>query len=306
MGLEALAPSPRGASVTVGTFDGLHVGHRALIAAALRASSEHGLTSTVISWDRHPNETLRPERVPPLLCSAERKAELIAAAGVERLVVLRFSAELSRWTPERFVDSVLVGGLAAGWVTVGSDWRFGHRAAGDVGLLRRLGEERGFGVTAAPLVEVEGAPVSSSRVRQVVAEGDIETAARLLGRPFDVEGVVVHGDGRGASLGYPTANLAVAPALLRPARGIYAGEAYTAAGRWPAAISVGTNPTFRSEESPPERVEAFLLDFDGDLYEVPLRLAFRRRLRDERTFDSVDELVAQIARDVEETRSLTC
>ena len=305
-GLEALVPPPEGSSITIGTFDGLHVGHRALVATARAAASEHGVKSTVITWDRHPNETLRPDRVPPLLCSQDRKAELIADSGVDLLVVLRFCTELSRWPPERFVDQVLVDGLSARWVNVGSDWRFGHRAAGDVGLLERLGAARGFGVSAAPLVEIDGAPVSSSRVRGAVADAEMELASRLLGRPFELEGVVVHGDGRGGSLGYPTANLAVASELLRPPRGIYAGEARSAGGRWPAAISVGTNPTFRSGEEAPERVEAFLLDFHGDLYGASLRLGFRRRLRDERSFDSVEELVDQIARDVEETRALTC
>jgi riboflavin kinase / FMN adenylyltransferase len=307
VGLDRLTPSPGGSVVTVGTFDGLHVGHRALIAATTRMAGERDLSATVITWDRHPNATLRPERVPPLLTSPERKFELIADMGPDVLVVLPFDEELSRWPPERFVDRVLVAGLSAKSVIVGAGWRFGHRAAGDVGLLTQLGRTRGFEVTAMELVEVDGEPVSSSRVRSAVEDGDMPLAARLLGRPFDVQGIVSHGAHRGKGLGYPTANLSLPSGLLYPRTGVYAGEAHIRDhGPHAAAVNVGVNPTFGGGAENPVGVEAFLLDFDGDLYGETLRVGFLRRLRDELRFASVDDLVAQMARDVEETRALTC
>jgi riboflavin kinase/FMN adenylyltransferase len=306
VGLESLEPPSGGSAVTVGTFDGLHVGHRALVARILDAADD-GLVSTVLTWDRHPFVTLRPDRVPPLLSSVARKIELIEEAGVDVCVVLAFDRELSTWPPERFASEVLAAGLGARRVIVGEGWRFGHRAAGDVDLLRRLGTELNFAVDAIGLEGARGEVVSSTRVRGAITSGDMELVAALLGRRFDIDGEVVRGAARGVALGYPTANLAVDPALACPARGVYAGRAF-AEGAWhPAAINVGVNPTFGGDEaSTPIQIEAYLLDFDGDLYGTQLRVEFWRRLRDELRFGSVDELVEQIGEDVEATRALTC
>ena len=305
VGLDALEPAPSGSAVTVGTFDGLHVGHRALVARTIEAA-KGGLESTVLTWDRHPLATLRPDRVPLLLSSQRRKIELIEGAGVDVCAVLAFDRELSTWPPERFAAEVLATGLGARKVVVGDGWRFGHRAAGDVDLLRRLGEKLNFKVDAMDLAATGGEVVSSTRVRAAVTAGDMELAAILLGRHFDIDGGVVKGDRRGTAIGYPTANLDVDPALACPARGIYAGRAL-AHDQWHrAAINVGVNPTFGGDPSTtPLQIEAYLLDFDGDLYGTELRVEFWRRLRDELRFDSVDELVAKIAEDVEATRALT-
>jgi riboflavin kinase / FMN adenylyltransferase len=306
VGRDSLGRLEGGSAVTIGTFDGVHLGHRALIARAISEAADEGITSAAITWDRHPNITLRPDRVPPLLTSPERKIELLESTGIDLLVVLPFDKELSSWPPERFATDVLATGLNARSVFVGAGWRFGHKAAGDVQLLEKLGAELGFDASGIELSKYAGEPVSSSRVRRAVLEGDVTEAEALLGRPFDVDGVVVRGAGRGVGLGWPTANLEIDDGLARPLRGIYAGRA-RAGGSWhPAAISVGVNPTFGGDEAAPPVVEAFLLDFDGDLYGETLRVEFWKRLRDEQKFDSVDDLVAQIALDVEATRSLTC
>jgi riboflavin kinase/FMN adenylyltransferase len=307
VGLQSLRPPEGGSAVTVGTFDGVHLGHRALIARTIAEASERSLASVVVTWDRHPNETLRPERAPKLLTSPERKSELLASTGIDVLAVLPFDRELSMWPPERFATAVLADGLGARRVFVGAGWRFGHKAAGDVTLLEKLGAELGFDATGLSLTTHDGSPVSSSRAREAVAAGDVELAEVLLGRPFDVDGTVVKGAGRGIGLGFPTANFEVTPKLVRPRRGVYAGRARVEATWYPAAINVGVNPTFGGDEaSTPIMVEAYLLDFRGDLVGANLRVEFLKRLRDELKFDSVDELVAQMARDVEATRALTC
>jgi riboflavin kinase/FMN adenylyltransferase len=299
VGLDALAAPAEGSSIAIGTFDGVHAGHRALIARSVRAAAEAGHLSVVVTWDRHPSLTLRPEAAPPQLTSLTRKVELIASLGVERLALLPFDEALSRWPPERFATEVLARGLGARSVWVGTGWRFGHKASGDLALLGRLGVELGFDTREVPLLERAGGPVSSTRVRTAVAEGELALAARLLERDFDIEGVVVHGEHRGKALGYPTANLAVEAGLAWPPRGVYAGEGLIDGRRLKAAINVGYNPQFGGDESSPLRIEAHLLDFSEEIYGRTLRIAFARRLRDERVFDSVPDLVAQIGRDVE-------
>lgn len=307
VGLQSLRPPEGGSAVTVGTFDGVHLGHRALIARTIAEASERSLASVVVTWDRHPNETLRPERAPKLLASPERKTELLASTGIDVLAVLPFDRELSMWPPDRFASAVLADGLGARSVFVGAGWRFGHKAAGDVTLLEKLGAELGFDATGLSLTTHDGSPVSSSRVREAVAAGDVELAEVLLGRPFDVDGTVVKGAGRGIGLGFPTANFEVAPKLVRPRRGVYAGRARVESTWYSAAINVGVNPTFGGDEATtPVMVEAYLLDFEDDLVGTTLRVEFLKRLRDELKFDSVDDLVAQMARDVEATRALTC
>lgn len=306
VGLDALVPPGEGSVVAIGTFDGVHVGHRTLIDSAVaraRAAQKH---AAVVTWDRHPLVTLRPDAVPPLLTTPERKVELFSETGIDLLVVLPFDVDLSRMSPERFVREVLVEGLGATAVLVGANWRFGHKAAGDLQLLQNLGERLDFEATGLDLAEVDGAPVSATRVRAAVAEGDMSLAAALLGRPFDVDGMVLRGDRRGTKLGYPTANLALDDSLAHPPRGVYGGRA-RAFGRWyAAATNVGVNPTFGGDpDSSPWRVEAYLLDFSGDLYDQVIRVEFQERLRDEEKFDSVDALVAQMAEDVHLVRAST-
>jgi riboflavin kinase / FMN adenylyltransferase len=307
-GLEELAPPAEGSAVVIGTFDGVHAGHRSLIRRAVAYAGTFEARSVCVTWDRHPTQTLAPLKVPPLLTSPARKEELLEATGVDALAILPFHTEFTRWEPERFVRQILVEGLRARAVFVGEGFRFGHRASGDSGTLLELGRRLGFSAHSVPLLHLAGARVSSTRIRTAVAEGDVETASLLLGRPFDLDGMVVRGNARGAALGYPTANLdAIDPALARPRRGIYAGCAGIDGTRWGAAISVGTNPTFSEGGAPlPERVEAHLIDFAGDLYGRRLRVEFWRRLRDELKFDSPGDLVAQMDEDVRAARQLTC
>lgn len=276
---EELGTRPR--AVAIGTFDGVHLGHRRVLGTAVEA----GQTPTVVTFDPHPRAVLGYQV--ELLTTLQRRLELIADAGVEEALVVDFTEELSRLPPEEFAERVLRP-IGSEVVVAGEDFRFGHRRAGDLALLGRLG----FDVRPAPLLE----GVSSGRVRKALHDGDVVRAASLLGRPAEVEGTVVGGDARGGTLGFPTANLAVPPDLLVPAYGIYAGSA---AGHR-AAISIGTNPHYGGEE---RRIEAFLLDFDGDLYGERLVVELWQRLREERAFASEQELVEQMARDVEEARA---
>jgi riboflavin kinase / FMN adenylyltransferase len=305
MGRDALEPADNPSAIAIGTFDGVHMGHRSLIEQTISYARTNNMTSTVLTWDRHPFETVRPDAVPPQLCTLDRKVELVESTGVDRLVVLEFDETLSRWTPEEFAGKVLSEGLRAGAVFVGKDWRFGHKAKGDVDQLTTLGEELGFEVVGFTLEEVAGAPASSTRIRRALANGDLEFVTKLLGRPYDIDGEVVKGDGRGASLGWPTANISTRPGIAHPPRGVYAGRAHTLGSWHAAAVNVGVNPTFGGEEGlTPLRVEAYLLDFEGDLYGKRIRLEFHERLRDELKFDSVEELTDRIAQDVEDTRKL--
>jgi riboflavin kinase/FMN adenylyltransferase len=273
-----LGRAPR--AVALGTFDGVHLGHRRVLEAAVAA----GQTPTVVTFDPHPRLALGYGV--ELLATLERRLELIADTGVEDTLVVDFDLELAQLAPEEFVDRILRP-IGTEVVVAGANFRFGRGRAGDVGLLERLG----FDVRAVPLVE----GVSSSRIRDLLRAGEVDRAARLLGRPAEVEGTVVAGDARGGTLGFPTANLLPDPQLLVPGYGIYAG----AADGHRAAISIGTNPHYGGEE---RRIEAFLLDFKGDLYGRRLVIQLWQRLRDERAFESEEELVAQIARDVEATR----
>lgn len=298
-GVAALRSTGSGSAIAIGTFDGVHLGHRSLIAGAIDVARERRLSSVVVTWDRHPSEIVRPGNVPPLLTSLERKLELLEETEVDATAVIEFNEDFSGWSPERFVDEVLVNGLGARSVRVGHDWRFGHKATGDAELLAKLGAQNDFEVDAIQLERSGDEPVTSTRIRAAIAAGDMELATRLLGRPFDVDGVVVRGDGRGATLGYPTANLDIDSALARPAQGVYAGRVRVKGGWYRAAVNVGKNLTFGGEVI---RVEAYILDFDEDIYGETLRLEFWVRLRDELKFDSVDALIAQMDDDVSQTR----
>jgi riboflavin kinase/FMN adenylyltransferase len=267
-------------AVAIGTFDGVHRGHRAAIAAA----GHTGMRSTVVTFDPHPRLVLGYDV--QLLTTLRRRLELLEEAGADDVLVLGFTEELSRLEPEEFVTEILepIGTKA---VVAAETFRFGRGRTGDVGLLRRLG----FDVVEVPVVE----GVSSSRIRELLAVGELREAAGLLARPHELEGIVVSGDQRGGTLGFPTANLAVEPHLLVPAFGIYAGAALD--GR--AAVSIGVNPHYGGSE---RRIEAFLLDFEGDLYGQELRIELWERLRDERAFESEEDLVRQIGLDVDATR----
>lgn len=273
-----LEPKPR--ALALGTFDGVHLGHRRVLDAALAA----GRTPTVVTFDPHPRVALGYGV--ELLVPLERRLELLAEAGIEETLVVDFDLELAQLPPEAFAERVLRP-LGTEVVVAGSNFRFGRGRAGDLGLLERLG----FDVRPVPLVE----GVSSTRIRDLLRAGEVDRAAKLLGRPSELAGTVVAGDARGGTLGFPTANLRPEPGVLVPGYGIYAG----AADGHRAAISIGTNPHYGGDE---RRIEAFLLDFAGDLYGKRLTLELWQRLREEQAFGSEAELVAQIDRDVEATR----
>ena len=317
-GIDTLEPPERGSAISIGTFDGVHLGHRALIARSITEAQTRKCASGVVTWDRHPAATLRPEKMPPLLCTPERKIELLSERGQDILAVLPFDEELSQWPAERFVEDILVRGLSARAIVVGENWRFGKGAAGNVELLRTMGPDLGFEVIGMTLEEVDGEPVSSSRIRKLITAGDLDGAAKLLGRRVDLDGVVVHGDDRGKSLGFPTANVELPPGVANPPRGVYAGRARVGGdatmlppeegdpgprGWYPAAVNIGVNPTFGGDpDVHPARVEAYLLGLDADIYGAELRVELWSRLRDEEKFESVDALIAQMHKDVEQTR----
>jgi riboflavin kinase/FMN adenylyltransferase len=289
--------------VTVGNFDGVHRGHRAVLSRAREAADRGGLRVVAVTFDPHPMAVLRPDHAPAMLTGIEERAELLAGAGVDDVLALPFSREIAAWSPVEFVDRVLVGALHAEAVVVGANFRFGAKAAGDVALLREAGQERGFTVEGVPL---DGGPQvwSSTYVRTCLAEGDVAGAAEALGRPFAVRGVVLEGERRGRELGYPTANVPLAAGRAAPVDGVYAGwlRRRDTGEQWPAAISVGTNPTFEGERE--RRVEAYALDRDDlELYGVEVEVAFVERLRGMVAFDDVDELLATMADDVGRTRS---
>ena len=304
------APGGWGRSVvTIGVFDGVHKGHQATIGHAVKRAKDLGVQSVVVTFDPHPAEVVRAGSHPAVLTEPARKAELIEALGVDVLCVVPFTPDFSRLPAEQFVHDVLVEHLHAAAVVVGGNFRFGHRAAGDVALLERLGRTFGFGVEGAPLVSDDGTVFSSTYIRSCVDAGDVSAAAAALGRPHRLEGVVVRGDRRGRELGYPTANLLCHRYVAVPADGIYAAwlvRRGTPTGRpgpetLPAAVSIGSNPTFSGQE---RRVEAYVLDFDGDLYGERVALDFVARLRETRRYDTIEPLLAQMAEDVAQTRRL--
>jgi len=274
-----------GRSVAVGTFDGVHLGHREVIRGA----------DSVLTFDPHPVSVVAPQHTPKLLTTLARKAELIASLGVEELIVIPFDADFAALSADAFIDDVLVGALGARQVAIGENFRFGHKAQGDPALLSA--DER-FQTVVHPLLEVDGEIVSSSHIRGLVLAGEIAEANELLGAPFQLQGEVVHGDERGRELGFPTANLIPDEALACPGHGVYAA---ITDGR-PAAVSIGVRPTFETGRG--ELIEAYLLDFEGDLYGSSLRLDFLERLRGERRFGDPEALIEQMQRDVELTREL--
>jgi riboflavin kinase / FMN adenylyltransferase len=296
--------------VTIGVFDGIHRGHQSIIAEAVRLAAERSTPSVLITFVPHPSEVVRPGSHPPVLTSIVRRAELVEELGVDVFCALPFTLEFSRMAPDEFVHQALVERLHASAVIVGENFRFGHKAAGDVEMLSRLGRTFGFSAHGIPLLTEGETPLSATYVRSCVQAGDVATAAQVLGRPHRVDGVVERGDQRGRELGFPTANLRTDDWGAVPADGVYAGRVVRL-DEWGrtradnplglAAISVGTNPTFEVRQ---RRVEAYVLDFDGDLYGANLGIEFVERLRGMEKFDSVDALVTQMHADVDKTRAL--
>jgi riboflavin kinase/FMN adenylyltransferase len=312
--IDDLRQCPRpeqGSAVTIGAYDGVHLGHRRVIAEVRERAQRLGLSTAVVTFDRHPATVVRPESAPLLLTDLDQKIELLSDTGVDHVVVIAFDENRSRESAEDFVEEVLVGCLRARVVVVGQDFHFGFGRRGNVALLSRMGEERGFEVVGLGLVDetgdgssTPGEAVSSTRIRTLLREGRVTEAARLLGRPHEVRGVVQRGDRRGgAELGFPTANIAVPPEVLLPAEGIYAGYYERPDGSThAAAISLGRRPTFY-DHADQAVLEAYLLDFSGDLYDERAKVRFVAWLKGEERFDSPEELVAQMARDVEATRA---
>lgn len=296
---------PEGSAVTIGFFDGVHLGHQVVIGEARRLAAELGSRSAIVTFDRHPAAVVRPDSAPALLTDLDQRLELLAATGIDYAVVVRFDEERSLETAEDFVRHELVECLGARAVIVGADFHFGHGRKGDVALLERMGAEHGFEVDGLELLASGRAGarvVSSTAIRAALAEGDLDAANRMLGRPHEVRGTVQRGDRRGRQLGFPTANVAVPDGMLLPADGIYAGWYARPDGtEHPAAISLGRRPTFY-EEQPFSLLEAHLLDFAGDLYGEQARVRFVRRLRGEERFASAEALVVRIGLDVEQAR----
>ena len=290
--------------IALGAFDGVHLGHCGLIDRAAELARERGVRSSVATFDPLPLELLQPEAAPRRLSGVERRAELIAERDVDELIVIPFTHELSRLSPEAFVEQVLAHAAHAVHVVVGQDYRFGSHAAGEAATLAALGEQHGFGVTTVSLITLDGERVSSSWIRELVRQGEVGRAARLLGRDPWLEGYVERGFARGQELGVPTANLAWPRGRVVPGHGIYAGYATVGSerARYRAALSVGRNPTFDDVEG--TVVEAHLLDFSGDIYDEPMRIDFTRFLRHELAFETVEELVAQMWDDIAQARAL--
>jgi len=294
-----------GSVVTIGAYDGVHLGHQAVIAEVRRIAAERGCRSTVITFDRHPATIVRPESAPRLLTNLAQKLELLDATGVDATVVITFDDARRTESPEDFVKTVLVDCLRTRAVVVGEDFHFGHNRAGNVALLRSAGARDGFEVLPLPLVpRVDGfdEPVSSTAIRRALAGGEVDVAAHLLGRPFEARGVVVLGDQRGRILGFPTANVEVSNQLCLPADGVYAGWYERPDGSvHRCAINLGRRPTFY-EHADHSLLEAHLLDFNDDLYGEVAKVRFAAFLRSERKFDGIDALVAQLKHDVEHAR----
>jgi riboflavin kinase/FMN adenylyltransferase len=304
IGPERATPPPHGSAVTIGAYDGVHLGHRYLLAELQRQAIPRQLSTVVVTFDRHPATVVRPASAPVVLTDLEQKLELLASTGVDRTLVVPFDTARAHESAHDFVMEVLVRALGARVVVVGEDFHFGHERAGNVVLLRSMGEQYGFEVVGLALEE-DGTdqPVSSTRIRHLLAAGDVEGAAALLGRPHQVRGVVERGDGRGGEqLGFPTANVAVPDGLAMPAEGIYAcwyerPDATVHA----AAAALGRRLTFHPESATPV-LEVYLLDFEDDLYGEPAKVSFVARLRAEERFDTVEALVAQMTDDVAAAR----
>ena len=298
-GLDSVPPDARPSAVALGTFDGVHLGHRAILGTALGRARAVGLDAVACTFDRHPMEILNPERAPLPITTVEERLALIGETGVDVVIVLAFTRELAAIEPEAFVKDVLLGRLRAREIVVGDSHRFGRAARGDARMLVDLSGRFGFQAHVVPPMAVDGAVVSSSEIRAALQRGDVSGAARSLGRPYGITGQVTSGAGRGRTLGFPTANIDPdRPVLV--ARGVYRGLVTVDGGGHAAVVNVGVRPTFGETTL---AVEAHLLDFAGDLYGRRVRLDFMARLRDEMRFPSIEDLKAQVARDIAAARS---
>ena len=298
------ASPPDGTVVTIGSYDGVHLGHRAVLAEVRDLADKRGCDTAVVTFEPHPAAVVRPDSAPLILTDLEQKLELLEECRVDHVVVVAFDEERSRQSAADFVAETLVGCLGARAVVVGHDFHFGHRRQGTVPFLAEQGSRHGFDVLGLSLQAAAGAAVSSTRIRTLLLEGDVEGAAVLLGRLHEVRGVVAHGDRRGREWGFPTANVAVPAGICLPADGVYAGFYVHPDGtRTPAAISLGRRPQLYEEKG--ERLlEPHLLGWEGDLYDQPAKVRFAHRLRGQERFPEVDDLIAQIGRDVEAARTL--
>ena len=302
--LADLEPRPR--ALAIGTFDGVHVGHRAVIGQAVALAAERRLLGSVVTFDRHPLAVVDPSHAPRLLTPLTEKIRLIEELGPEELVLLPFDEGLAALTPASFCDQVLAEALQARVVVVGQNFNFGAGGAGDAAQLRACGAAHGFETVALSLVTEHGKTISSTRIRRLLNHGELEEVREILGRPPSAAGLVVVGDRRGRTLGVPTANIDVEAGTIFPGRGVYAARVLVAGVWYRAAVNIGHNPTFRSKtvETTHVTIEAFLLGFSGDIYERSIRVDFLHKIRDEQRFDAVEELVAQMRRDIAETADL--
>jgi len=302
--LADLEPRPR--ALAIGTFDGVHVGHRAVIGQAVALAAERSLLGSVVTFDRHPLAVVDPSHAPRLLTPLTEKIRLIEELGPEELVLLAFDEGLAALTPAGFCDQVLTEALQARVVVVGENFNFGAGGAGDAAQLRTCGAAHGFETVALSLVTEHGKTISSTRIRRLLNHGELEEVREILGRPPSAAGLVVVGDRRGRTLGVPTANIDVEAGTIFPGRGVYAARVHVDGVWYRAAVNIGHNPTFRSKavETTHVTVEAFLLGFSGDIYERSIRVDFLHKIRDEQRFDAVEELVAQMRRDIAETADL--
>jgi riboflavin kinase / FMN adenylyltransferase len=287
--------------IALGNFDGMHRGHQKIIDRVRRRASERGAAAVAVTFDPHPPRVVRPDKAPPLIMTHAQKLEMLERAGMDAVAVVRFTEDLSRWEPDVFVETVVVDWLKASEVWVGANFLFGHDRAGNFTLLRTLGARLGFRAEKIDPVRYKEFVVSSTRVRRLVSEGRVDEAAALLGHPFFLDGRVGSGDARGRTIGFPTANLETDNELMPPV-GVYATTAAVDGVVHPAVTNIGQRPTFGEEG--PRTIETHIFDLDRDLYGLPLRVAFVQRLRDERRFEGVDALKAQIASDCEQARAL--
>jgi riboflavin kinase/FMN adenylyltransferase len=287
--------------VALGNFDGLHLGHQAVVRRAVEEGRKRGLCSVAATFEPHPRAVLWPGHEPKLLTTLEVRRELLLACGVDEVRAIRFDRALSKKSPREFVREVLVGSLDAGVVVVGENFRFGYRAAGDLLELDRCMREAGGEAYAVPISHGLGEDISSTRIRELVSDGEVREAARLLGRPYLLRGEVIEGDRRGRTIGFPTANVLPDERVLVPGRGVYAGHVWVESERYGACTNVGTAPTFDRRES---KVEAYLLGYEGDLYGEVVDVTFEECLRPEKRFSGIGELKEQIARDVAEARKI--
>jgi riboflavin kinase/FMN adenylyltransferase len=302
----SVAPIPGERTVlTIGVYDGVHVGHRTVISQVRERAAREGARSVVVTFDRHPLSIVRPEAAPRLLANLDQKLELLESTGVEAVVIVPFNDEQANETPVEFVERVLVNTLAAKVVIVGSDFHFGHMRQGNVTLLKEMGERHDF--VCDPLVLVPRAdgidePVSSTAIRRALAGGEIDTASRMLGRPYEVRGEVVSGDQRGRTIGFPTANVHIPKGMCMPSDGVYAGLYTRPDGtEYATAINLGRRPTFYANQEA-SLLEAYLMDFSGDLYDEDASVKFLAFLRSEKQFSGIDELKQQLQLDIEHAR----